>query len=122
MSALASMWVKLETLKQIVQTLEKKQASGVELTIAIDDKSKEFEGKGGKKIYQNLSCYVAQTEEQRTAKTPKYYVGNGGVFWHTDTIHKAGPSADQQQPAGQPAAANTPSPQSSANSADDLPF
>lgn len=121
MSALASMWVKLETLKQMVQTLEKKQVSGVELTIAIDDKSKEFDGKEGKKIYQNVSCYVAQTKEQRDAKAAKYYVGNGGVFWHTDTIHKAGPSADQQAAAPSPQpGANTP--HSQENSADDLPF
>lgn len=116
------MWVKLETLKEMVKTLEAKKASGIDLTIAIDDKSKEFAGKEGKKIYQNLSCYVAQTKEQRDAKAPKYYVGNGGVFWHTDTIHKAGPPTDASQTAGQPAAQASPSPQQSANSADDLPF
>ena len=28
-----------------------------------------------------MSAYVSQTKEQRDAKTPLFYVGNGRTFW-----------------------------------------
>jgi hypothetical protein len=33
------------------------------------------------KYGQNVSMYAEQTPEERAAKTPKNYIGNGKVFW-----------------------------------------
>jgi hypothetical protein len=33
------------------------------------------------KYGQNVSMFVEQTSEERAAKTPKNYIGNGKVFW-----------------------------------------
>ena len=33
------------------------------------------------KFGQNVSMFEEQTPEQRTAKSPKNYIGNGKVFW-----------------------------------------
>jgi hypothetical protein len=37
----------------------------------------------------NASIYVQQSKEEREAKTPKKYVGNGKVQWTDGTINKA---------------------------------
>lgn len=121
MSVLASVYLPIDKLKEIVATLEKKGEKGFKATISIQDESKEFKTQGGKSIWQNVSLYAEQTKEQQQAKAPRYYVGNGGVFWHSDSIHKAGPPIGQQA-APAAAAAQAPPPQSAASSADDLPF
>jgi len=57
------------------------------------DQSKIYEGKNGKyltvtivlndetKYGNNVSVSEAQTKEERDAKTPKNYLGNGKVVW-----------------------------------------
>lgn len=62
------------------------------------DKSKIYEGKNGKYLTitvtindetrygNNLSVSEAQTKEERDAKTPKNYLGNGKVVWTDGSI------------------------------------
>ena len=73
MSSLNSAFIKTEKLKEILHILEQKEAKGLELTISISDTGNDYG--------QNVSVYVSQTKEQRDAKKPKFYVGNGKTFW-----------------------------------------
>ena len=76
MSDLNSLYIKKETLKTILATLETKEgkeAKGIELTI---DRNKNSNDYG-----QNVAAYVSQTKEQRDQKKPRFYVGNGKTFW-----------------------------------------
>jgi hypothetical protein len=73
MSSLNSLYLKLSTLKEMVDVLERKQENGIELTISINDTTNNYN--------QNVSAFVAQTKEQREAKTNKFYVGNGRTVW-----------------------------------------
>jgi hypothetical protein len=73
MSSLNSAFIKTEKLKEILHILEQKQAKGLELTISISDTGNDYG--------QNVSVFVSQTKEQRDAKKPKFYVGNGKTFW-----------------------------------------
>lgn len=92
MSALASLYIKIEKLKEVVHILEQKQQPGIELTLSLSDTSNEYG--------QNLSGYVSQTKEQRDEKKPKFYVGNGKVFW-TDNKITIGKKQDAPAPAQQ---------------------
>jgi hypothetical protein len=73
MSSLNSLYLKLSTLKEMIDVLERKQENGIELTISINDTTNNYN--------QNVSAFVAQTKEQREAKTNKFYVGNGRTVW-----------------------------------------
>ena len=73
MASLNSVYIKLDTLKQITHTLEVKGLKGVELTIAVNDEVNNYN--------QNVSAFVAQTKDQREAKANKFYVGNGRTVW-----------------------------------------
>jgi len=46
---------------------------GLDVTISVNDEANKYR--------QNVSATIAQTKEQREAKAPKVYLGNGGVFW-----------------------------------------
>ena len=52
-----------------------KQADGSykNLTISISDSTNPYG--------QNISIYEEQTKEEREAKKPRTYVGNGKIFW-----------------------------------------
>lgn len=80
MSSLSSLWIKKETLKTLLDTVEKKGEKGVDITISMSDETNEWE--------QNVSAFVSQTQEQREAKVNRFYVGNGKVFWTDGTIKK----------------------------------
>ena len=76
MASLSEIYLKKSTLETILRALNAKQgkdAEGVKLTISLSDQTNNFG--------QNVSAYVAQTKEQRDAKTPLFYVGNGKTFW-----------------------------------------
>ena len=76
MASLSEIYVKKSTLETMLKTLNAKQgkdAEGVKLTISLSDQTNNYG--------QNVSVYVAQTKEQRDAKTPLFYVGNGKTFW-----------------------------------------
>lgn len=76
MASLSSLYIKLETLKTLVDTLEKKGERGIELTISLSDEANKFD--------QNVTAYVSQTKEQREQGKPRYYVGNGKTYWSSD--------------------------------------
>ena len=76
MASLSEIYVKKSTLETILRALNAKQGKegeGAKLTISLSDQTNNFG--------QNVSAYVAQTKEQRDAKTPLFYVGNGKTFW-----------------------------------------
>jgi len=76
MASLSEIYLKKSTLETIIKALNVKQgkdAEGVKLTISLSDQTNNYG--------QNVSAYVAQTKEQRDAKTPLFYVGNGKTFW-----------------------------------------
>ena len=106
MASLSEIYVKKSTLEMILKTLNAKQgkeAEGVKLTISLSDQPNNFG--------QNVSAYVAQTKEQRDAKTPLFYVGNGKTFWSKGET----PCPQREQPT------QAPQPVTAAND-DDLPF
>lgn len=73
MASLNSLWLKTETIRTLLETLEKKGDKGVEFTITINDEANQYN--------QNVGAYVSQTKEQREQKKPRFYVGNGKTFW-----------------------------------------
>lgn len=104
MSSLSEIYVKKETLQTLLDVITKKGEKGVSITISTSDESNEWG--------QNVSAYVSQTKEQREAKKPRYYVGNGRVFWNDSKITNGVKPEEQTQQ------------QSSGSSSDpdDLPF
>ena len=76
MASLSEIYVKKSTLETMLKALNAKQGKegeGVKITISLSDQASKFG--------QNVSAYVSQTKEQREAKTPLFYVGNGKTFW-----------------------------------------
>lgn len=73
MSNLNSLWLKKETLKTLLDTVEKKGEKGVEITISINDEANQWG--------QNVASWVSQSKEQRDAKADRFYTGNGKTFW-----------------------------------------
>lgn len=71
-------------------------------TISISDFTNEYG--------QNISMYDEQTEEERNAKTPKKYIGNGKVFWTDGKVSVA--TKDSKETTKQVVSADS----------DDLPF
>lgn len=81
MANLSTIYIKKETLKTLLETVEKKGEKGIEITISTNDDTNNYG--------QNVSSYVSQSKEQREAKTNKFYVGNGKVFWTDGKIEVA---------------------------------
>ena len=76
MASLSEIYLKKSTLETILKALNAKQGKegeGVKLTVSLSDQPNNYG--------QNVSVYVAQTKEQRDAKTPLFYVANGKTFW-----------------------------------------
>ena len=76
MASLSEIYVKKSTLETIIKALNAKQGKegeGVKLTISLSDQTNNYG--------QNVSAYVAQTKDQKDAKAPLFYVGNGKTFW-----------------------------------------
>lgn len=93
MSALASIYLKLETLETLVSTLKKKAEKGISIDVSLSDTTNEYG--------QNVSTYVSQTKEQREAKTLRFYTGNGKVFW-TDGKITVADKVVKETPQGHP--------------------
>jgi hypothetical protein len=85
MSALLDIYLKKDTLKTLLDVLEKKQEQGLSLTISVNNET----GKYG----QNVASWVTQTKEQREAKKERFFTGNGKVFW-TDGVIKLAEKQD----------------------------
>ena len=106
MASLSEIYLKKSTLETILKELNAKQgkdAEGVKLTVSLSDQPSKFG--------QNVSVYVAQTKEQREAKTPLFYVANGKTFWSKGETPV--PQREEQQQAPQPVASEND---------DDFPF
>ena len=106
MASLSEIYVKKATLETILKALNAKQgkeSEGVKITISLSDQPN--------KCGQKVSVYVAQTKEQRDAKTPLFYVGNGKTFWSKGETPV--PQREEQQ---------APQPVASANDNDKLHF
>ena len=78
MASLNSLYIKKETLKTLLDTLEAKQEKGVELTVALNDEVNQYG--------QNVSAWVSQTKEQRDEKKQRFFTGNGKTFWSDGKI------------------------------------
>ncbi len=74
MATLLNVYFTKDKIDTIKKTLDAKGAKGLSLTMAISDTANDYG--------QNVTAYVTQSKEEREAKTPKYYVGNGAVFWN----------------------------------------
>ena len=85
-------------------------ASLINLNINVENLPKEKFVKGKKGVYynftisvnddtnqfgQNVSAFDSQTKEEREAKKPKQYIGNGKVVW---TDGKSTKAQEQDQP------------------------
>ena len=105
MASLSEIYIKkstLETMLKVLNAKQGKESEGVKITISLSDQPSKFG--------QNVSVYVAQTKEQREAKTPLFYVANGKTFWSKGETPV--PQREEQQ---------APQPVASEND-DDLPF
>lgn len=58
-------------------------------TIAVNDQTDKYG--------RNVSMYREQSKEEREAKKPKEYIGNGKVFWTDGKITKADKRADLEE-------------------------
>ncbi|MHA1482888.1 MAG: hypothetical protein ACTSQA_05585 [Candidatus Heimdallarchaeaceae archaeon] len=67
-----------------------KGAKGVyyKFTIGVNDTTNQYG--------QNVSMWDEQTEEERSAKKKKLYLGNGKVFWTDNNIVKAEPKQNEE--------------------------
>ena len=81
-------------------TISMKTKDGVykNYTLSINDDTNEYG--------QNVKLYEEQTKEEREAKKPKTYIGNGKIFWTDGNIVKA----ERKEPQG------------ATQADDDLPF
>lgn len=86
MSTLLDLYIKENTLQTLLDTVRKKGEKGIALTVSVSDESNEYG--------QNVSAYVSQSKEQREEKKPRFYAGNGKVFWTDGKIVKADKKSD----------------------------
>ena len=93
MAKLIDLYIKLDTLKVLVSTLEKKGEKGIALTIGINDEANSYG--------QNVSATISQSKEEREAKKLKYYVGNGKTLWSNNDSFIPGKQEQQATNANQ---------------------
>jgi hypothetical protein len=86
--------------------IDGKKGKYLPITITLNDEVDQFGNQG--------PVIVAQSKEEREAKTPKTYLGNVQVVWTNGDNVPAAPRNDVQQTSAQPQPAVAP--------ADDLPF
>lgn len=73
MSSFIAGYMSKQKLIEILETLELKDLKGFNFTASVGDESNEYG--------QNVAFFAEQTAEQRRDKTPRYYFGNGKVYW-----------------------------------------
>lgn len=95
MATLNSLYITKEKLETILLTISKKKENGISLTVELKDEMKVFNTKDGKKIEQNVSAWVEQSKEDREAKKPRFYVGNGKTFWSGESKEKQNARKDE---------------------------
>lgn len=73
--------------------IDGKKGKYLPLTFSVNDELDQFGN--------NVSIFISQTKEEREAKTPKVYLGNGKVVW-TNGNNVDVPPRDGQTAAPQP--------------------
>lgn len=73
MASLNSLYIKAETLETLAKTVKEKEMKGVSITVSISDTPNDYG--------QNVTGFVEQSKEDREAKKPRYFIGNGNTFW-----------------------------------------
>lgn len=81
MAAITEVYFKIESLELLINEAKQKCQKGISVTFSINDEANQFGN--------NVSGFISQTSDERTAKTPKKYVGNGKVVWENGIIIKA---------------------------------
>ncbi len=89
MSSFIAGFMSLKKLKEIVETVEEKDLKGFNFTMSIGEESNEFG--------QNMAMFAEQTKEQRDNKEPRYYCGNGKVYWTDGKISLGSKSTMQKE-------------------------
>ena len=69
-------------------SIKQKDGNYKNYTISINDETNQYG--------QNVTMFESQSKEEREAKAPKKYIGNGRVVWNSGTIVNA---EKQEQPA-----------------------
>ncbi len=88
MSSLINVSINVENLPK-EKFIKGKKGVYYNFTLSVNDQTNDFG--------QNVSAYDSQTKEEREAKKPKQYIGNGKVVWTDGSCVKA-EYQDQQQP------------------------
>lgn len=65
-----------------------KKGTYLKLTIAVNDEKDQFDN--------DVSCWEEQTEEERSSKTNKNYLGNGKVFWTNENGGTPQPTTQEE--------------------------
>jgi hypothetical protein len=69
MATLLSLYFTKSKLQEMLNAADK----GFEVTVSVNDEANDYR--------QNVSVFKPQSKEDRAAKVPKVYYGNGQVFW-----------------------------------------
>lgn len=83
MGLIISVSIKKEDIAKLTedQLIKGKAATYIPLSIMVDDKNDNYGN--------NVSVQLSQSQEDREAKKPKTYLGNGKVVWVKGTIKTA---------------------------------
>ena len=90
MSSLLNVSINVENLPK-EKFVKGKKGVYYNFTISVNDETNQFG--------QNVSAYDSQTKEEREAKKPKQYIGNGKVVWTDGSCVKATQEQPQEQTA-----------------------
>ena len=88
MAHLSDLWIKADVLETLLKTVKAKGEKGISITISTNDEANQYG--------QNVSSFVSQSKEDRESGKPKYYVGNGKVFWVSADSNVFKPEREQQ--------------------------
>ena len=78
MSSLLNVSLRVDALPKEKFVMGKDGKVFYNFTVAINDEANQYG--------QNVSAYDSQTKEEREAKKPKAYIGNGNVVWTDGNI------------------------------------
>ena len=87
MSAIINFNLRVDQLPKEKFVVGKNGAVYCNLTMSVNDDTNQFG--------QNASLTVPQTKEEREAKKPKTYLGNGNVVWNNGVIKNAVKQTEQ---------------------------
>jgi len=96
MASLLSVSINVEDLPK-EKFYKGKKGTYYEFTIGINDETRVFVN-GEKETLQNVTVTDSQTKEERDAKAPKKYLGNGRVFWTDGKICIASKPVQEESP------------------------